>query len=245
MLRTGTLPVPMQREISWWLATCHANGERVVNTSDWRRWAATAAEVVAAPGRGALVRGPDPGGVDGRVGAGVPRRPRPARCRGTRRTAETALRGLLPRLAVHYSDAPWWKHDLWCLRFDPRIPRREHEPHGDASVRWDDIAPPWLREGVKFYTCLQMESGQLTWSTVLQVHVFAARFGGFALSRGIGHPALADDPSQLRAAGAGLPGVPAAVAAGTARSRPGPRRAAGRAIGRPHPAVPRQLLRGR
>ena len=88
---------------------------------------------------------------------------------------------MLPRLAVHYSDAPWWKHDLWCLRFDPRIPHRDHEPHGDASVRWDTIAPPWLREGVKFYTHLQMEAGQLTWSTVLQVHVFAARFGEFAL----------------------------------------------------------------
>jgi hypothetical protein len=45
VLRTDKLPVPMQREISWWLATCHANGERVVNTSDWRRWVATAAEV--------------------------------------------------------------------------------------------------------------------------------------------------------------------------------------------------------
>src|ERR1022692_3502610 len=103
----------------------------------------------------------------------------------TRERAETALRGMLPRLAVHYSDAPWWKHDLWCLRFDPRIPRRDHEPHGDASVRWDNIAPPWLREGVKFYTYLQMEAGQLTWSTVLQVHVFAARFSEFTRDRGI------------------------------------------------------------
>ena len=45
VLRTDALPVSMQREISWWLATCHANGERVVNTSDWRRWVATAVEV--------------------------------------------------------------------------------------------------------------------------------------------------------------------------------------------------------
>ena len=32
VLRTDALPVPMQREVSWWLATCHANGERVVQT---------------------------------------------------------------------------------------------------------------------------------------------------------------------------------------------------------------------
>ena len=45
VLRTDALPVPMQREVSWWLATCHANGERVVNTYDWKRWVATAVEV--------------------------------------------------------------------------------------------------------------------------------------------------------------------------------------------------------
>ena len=42
VLRTGALPVPMQREISWWVATCHADGERVINTCDWNRWVATA-----------------------------------------------------------------------------------------------------------------------------------------------------------------------------------------------------------
>jgi integrase len=199
VLRTGMLPLAMQREISWWVATCHANGERVINTSEWNQWAAVAAGVVQhRPGvrsfadlalaewSAAWARAFH--AAHGRLAAAA-----------TRERAETALRGMLPRLAVHYSDAPWWKHDLWCLRFDPRIPRRDHEPHGDASVRWDTIAPPWLREGVKFYTCLQMEAGQLTWSTVLQVHVFAARFSEFAVTRGISHPALVDDPSQLRA----------------------------------------------
>ena len=132
---------------------------------------------------------------------------------------------MLPRLAIHYSDAPWWKHDLWCLRFDPRIPRRDHEPHGDASVRWDNIAPPWLREGFKFYLRLQLESGQLTWSTVLQVHVFAARFGEFAALPEHQPSRPGGRPARLRALAAGVPGVPAAVAAGTAR--PG-RHAAGR-----------------
>ena len=47
VLRTDALPVPMQREICWWLATCHASGERVIDTSDWKRWAAIALEVVA------------------------------------------------------------------------------------------------------------------------------------------------------------------------------------------------------
>ena len=46
-LRTGSLPVPMQRELSWWLATCQENGERVIDTDGWRRWGATRAEVAA------------------------------------------------------------------------------------------------------------------------------------------------------------------------------------------------------
>ena len=198
-LRTDELPVPMQREISWWLATCHANGERVVNTYDWKRWVATAAEVTRSRPQVcsfADLTLPEWTAAWARkyhADHGQFASPH------TRAKADSALSGLLPRLAIHYSDAPWWKHDLWCLRFDPRIPHRDHEPHGDASVRWDNIAPSWLREGVKFYTCLQLESGQLTWSTVLQVHVFAARLGEFAVTRNLNHPALVDDPSQLRA----------------------------------------------
>ena len=53
-------------------------------------------------------------------------------------------------------------------------------------IRWDDIEPAWLREGAKFYAGLQVESGRITWSTVFEVHVFAARLAGFALSRGLG-----------------------------------------------------------
>ena len=186
VLRTGSLPQPMQREVSWWLATCQDNGERVVNANDWRRWAATAAEVAASRPEvrsfADLTLAEWMAEWGRRFHADRGRLPAP----GTRAKAETALRGLLPRLTVHYSDAPWWKHDLWCLRFDPRIPRRAHEPHGDAMIRWDDIEPGWLREGAKFYTGLQVESGQITWSTVFQTHVFAARLAGFALSRNLG-----------------------------------------------------------
>jgi integrase len=199
VLRTDSLPVPMQREVSWWLATCRDGGERVVNTYDWRRWVATAAEVAASEPAACsfadLSLAEWMAAWSRRFHADHGRLPAP----GTRAKAKSALRGMLPRLTIYYSDAPWWKHDLWCLRFDPRIPRRGHEPHGDSAVRWDDIEPGWLREGAKFYTGLQMEAGQITWSTVFEVHVFAARLAGFALSRGLDRPALTDDPSQLRA----------------------------------------------
>lgn len=147
VLRTGALPAPMQREISWWLAACHDSGERVIDTCDWRRWTATAAEIAA--GRPQVRSFADLTLAEWMTAwsrkfhADHGRLPAP----GSRYRAETALRGLLPRLAIQYSDAPWWKHDVWCLRFDPRIPRREHEPRGESSVRWDDIQPRWLRDG--------------------------------------------------------------------------------------------------
>src|SRR5260370_852512 len=46
-LRAGALPVPMRREIAWWMATCQACGERQIHASEWNRWVATGADVVA------------------------------------------------------------------------------------------------------------------------------------------------------------------------------------------------------
>lgn len=198
VLRTGALPVPMQREISWWVATCHADGERVINTCDWNRWVATAlsvtgerpqvcsfADLSLAEWTAAWARKFH--ADNGRLASA-----------STRYRAECGIRGILRRLAVRYSDAPWWTQDVWCLRFDPRIPRREHEPRGESTVRWDDIQPRWLRDGYTFYLCMQLESGQLTWSSVPPWHVFASRFSEFVTSRGIDHPALTGDPSRLR-----------------------------------------------
>ncbi len=199
VLRTDTLAVPMQREISWWMATCHANGERVINTSDWKRWAATAAEVVRR--RPEVCSFADLSfaewmtawarvfhGDHGRFAATA-----------TRRRAENALRGLLPRLAIHYSDLPWWNHDLWCLRFDPRIPRRDHEPHGHASIRWDNIEPLWLREGVQVLPA--PEAGVRAADLVLGDALARVRrpLRRVRPSRHLEHPALVNDPAQLRA----------------------------------------------
>ena len=198
VLRTDALPVPMQREISWWVATCHADGERVINTCDWNRWVNTAV----------LVTGEHP---QVRSFADLPLAEWTAAwarkfhadngrlaCASTRYRAECAIRGLLRRLAIGYSDAPWWTHDVWCLRFDPRIPRRDHEPRGESIVRWDDIQPRWLRDAYSYYLYLQLESGQLTWSSVASRHVFASRFSEFVTSRGIDHPALTTDQAGLR-----------------------------------------------
>ena len=198
-LRTGMLPVPMRREISWWVAACHASGERQIHASEWNRWAATAADVTRRRPEVCSFADLDLGEwmtAWGRVfHAGHDRMASAA----SRSRAEIALGGLLRQLAIRYSDDPWWRHDIWSLRLDPRIPRRPHESRGNTAVRWDKLEPTWLREGFKFHLRLQLESGQLTWSSVMNQRVIAFRFGAFLASRNISHPALADDPSGLRA----------------------------------------------
>ena len=200
VLRLDRLPACMRREISWWLATCARTGERQVHASEWNRWAATALDVIArCPQVVSFADLTMPEWLTawarlfhtdhGRLPA-VAHRAR----------AELALRGLMVRLLRQYSQDEWWRHDVWSLRLDERIPRREHEPRANTAIRWSGVEPDWLREAVKYYLHLQLESGQLTWSTVMQLRVVVARFGEFLTDRGITHPALVEDPErQLRA----------------------------------------------
>lgn len=198
-LRLGMLPVPMRREVSWWMAACQASGERQIHASEWNRWAATAAEV--ARRRPEVCSFADLPLTEwmtawGRVFHADHGQMASA---ASRHRAEIALRPLIARLAIRYTDAAWWQHDVWSLKLDPRVPRRLHESRGNTAVRWDSLNPGWLREGFKFYLRLQLESGQLTWSSVMPQHGFVFRFAAFLAARGIDHPALSGDPGGLRA----------------------------------------------
>ena len=214
VLRTDGLPVPMQREICWWLAECRDSGERVIDTTDWRRWTATALDVIA--GQPPVCSFADLT-LDEWMAAWARkfhddhgRLP----AAGRRQRAASTLRGLLPRLAIRYSGKPWWQHDVWCLRFDPRIPRREHEPRGESSVRWDDIEPRWLRDGFTFWMQLQLESGQLDLvisRAMARVRRPVQRVRGLPLAQ---PPGPDRGPGGTAAPDAGLPGVPAPVATG-------------------------------
>ena len=199
-LRTGTLPVPMRREIAWWMATCQASGERQIHASEWNRWAATAADVVARRPQVCSFADLTLGEWMTAWGRVFHARHGRMASAASRARAEIALRALVRRLAIRYSDAAWWQHDIWSLKLDPRIPRRPHETRGSTAIRWQELEPGWLREGFKFYLRLQLESGQLTWSSAMPQHAFAFRFAAFLASRGIDHPALTADPGQeLRA----------------------------------------------
>ncbi len=192
---------------------------------------------------GALVRRPDHGGVDGRVEPQVPRGPRaapfsrhPGEGRDRAARAAAPAGGLLQRRSVVEA-----RSVVPAVRpADPaaraRAPRGRHDPlgrhraglaAGRSQVLYGPaggIRPDHLVDGVPD-------------ARLRRPSCRVRPLPGTQPPR--------PDRRSLSAArrDAGLPVVPAAVASGEAGPRPGPRRAAGRAIGRPHPALPRQLLR--
>ena len=81
---------------------------------------------------------------------------------------------------------------------DPRIPQREHEPHGRNASNFSRLTSPWLREGAKLWLSANLSTGTMTWSSVitrldhlkwLQRHVDQCGDQG---------PCLTTDPHQLR-----------------------------------------------
>jgi hypothetical protein len=70
---------------------------------------------------------------------------------GARRYITSFIEQLHLYVSVRCTDRPWWAHDVWDLRADPRIPQREHEPSHDKVVKLSGIQPHWLQEGVRFW----------------------------------------------------------------------------------------------
>ena len=91
-----------------------------------------------------------------------------AACRGRRSSTTIARRSraCAPRLCAPTSPGEWWRADVWEPRRDPRIPVREHEPLGNARLRFAAIEQPWLREAIKWFFASALERGVLAWSTL-------------------------------------------------------------------------------
>jgi integrase len=97
-----------------------------------------------------------------------------------------------------YDDRPWWQREVWSLVLDPRIPRRPHEPAGTNSVYFHGLEPLWLRDGVQWYFKISLETGQLTWSTLLSRVTGLQMFSSWLSQREPIRPWLCDDPDQVR-----------------------------------------------
>ena len=60
----------------------------------------------------------------------------------------------------------WWRLDVWNPTLDSRIPLRPHEPSGRTIVNFSRLHTDWLRDAGKFWLSNQLETGQLSWTTV-------------------------------------------------------------------------------
>lgn len=96
-----------------------------------------------------------------------------------------------------YDDGPWWRREVWDLRFDQRIPRRPHEPT-EQAINWHRIEPRWLRDAAMWHAKVSLETNQIAWSTARLRSQALGRFGAFLLQKGIDTPELASDHKDIR-----------------------------------------------
>lgn len=120
---------------------------------------------------------------------------------GSRRNIGHLIEHLHLAVAVRCTNAPWWSHDIWDLRADPRIPQRPHEPHHDQTVRLRGVEPIWLREGLRFWLRSALSFDLLTWSSIVsRARNVGSQLGRFARDYGRLHdPLISTDPDELRA----------------------------------------------
>ena len=193
------LPEPMCHELLWWLWSLHAGGERV-NSWTLQLWVRVAAGAAADLKRS----------VDSFACVSVEQWMHAAR-RGfyerrgrlPGRTFEQTHRATIARLCAAleraYSTGEWWRADVWEPRRDRRIPVREHEPLGNARLRFAGIEQAWLREAIKWFFAAALERGVLAWTSLPGYRTYlGGYFSEFLVQAGIDHPRLADPGSGLR-----------------------------------------------
>ena len=194
------LPEPMRHELAWWLCSLHSGGERV-NSWIVGAWVKVAAALAADPGRAAdsFACLSVESGCTPRAGSSMTAG---AACQAERLSTPTGRRSraFAPRLSAPIDAGEWWHGDVWEPRRDPRIPVREHEPLGNARLRFAAIEQPWLREAIKWFFACALEQGLLAWSTLPGYRTYlGGYFSEFLLQAGIDDPRLADNESELRA----------------------------------------------
>lgn len=198
------VPLRWRQELSWWIWTCAHEGIRKIEPS-LLRWCARTLTEVAEDFRGAH-HGPPASiadiAVDVLIRAAVlgfeRRNHRPPSAR-TRRNIRTLIGHLHLYVAARCTEAPWWAHDVWDLRADPRIPQREHEPNHDKVARLGAIERVWLCEVVRFWLRTSLTGDLLRWSSVVErCRDMTRHLGPFLAARSITDPLIAADRGVLR-----------------------------------------------
>ena len=190
----------MRHELAWWLCSLHSGGERV-NSWIVGAWVKVAAALAADPRHAAdsfACLSADQWMHAARRQFYDRRGCLPGRT--FEHTNGAAIARLCAALERAYRAGEWWHGDVWEPRRDPRIPVREHEPLGNARLRFAAIEQPWLREAIKWFFACALEQGLLAWSTLPGYRTYlGGYFSEFLLQAGIDDPRLADNESELRA----------------------------------------------
>ncbi|KXO95816.1 transposase [Tsukamurella pulmonis] len=189
-------------ELAWWVWVSWTEGSRRLDPSSLRMVSEAIAKTyafgTARGSRCSSIVDLDPAEVNRQAFAAFERRNQRLPSRTRRQHIERIVGQLHLYLSVRCRDLPWWAHNTWDLRADPRIPRREHEPVRDV-FQLDRIEPAWLREGMRFHLRIALSTEMLRWSTAAERSNSTARhLGPFLSRREITGPPITTDPAHLR-----------------------------------------------
>jgi hypothetical protein len=195
----SSLPVTMQRELSWCMFRTVERGGRIAlaNMAMFARWLGNAVADLGA-GAPSSLTGLAVQDWEHQLALSVQQRSNKLPAVSTRQTFRQYLTNYYRLLADAYDPRPWWRRDVWDPTIDPRIPLRLHEPVGRHAAHFERIGALWLRGGLQWHCKLGLETGSLTWTTVLQRISGLVVFDDYLRRRQITVPWLSDSPSQVR-----------------------------------------------
>lgn len=194
-LNLRDLPEPMTHELAWCLHRTVELG-RTIHALAWNRFTQGLTLAIEDDAAVTSLLSLSEDEWRRRVIRGVAR----ARTASERTVFDTAqwLRKCLDLLAPVYHRGEWWQLDVWNPQLDPRIPLRDHEPDGRRVVNFSNLSTTWLREGVKWWLKISLETGQYTWTSVGTRLDDLRWFQRFISWRGTDGPDIAAE-AQLRA----------------------------------------------
>ncbi|MBN7300817.1 tyrosine-type recombinase/integrase [Mycobacteroides abscessus subsp. bolletii] len=198
-------PTRFAQEVAWWVYTCWREGLRRIDPGDLN-WFLRALPTTIADYHSHHGHAPSslldltPGDLMRHAVLLFERRNRRLPTAGYRRNLQYTIDHLYVLLAVRCSPVPWWSHDLWDLRIDPRIPQREHEPRHDQALKLGGIQPVWLREGLRFWMRTALTHQLFTWTTAIaRTGNIGRQLGTFCVTNDhTDDPLIATDPAILR-----------------------------------------------
>lgn len=183
-----SVPQRMRNEIAWWLWLSYTEGIRKLDPSLVRWFGYAVADSYAEYRR----RSTNPSSISElsvdallrHAFLGFERRNGRLPSAHSRRDITHLVTQVHLYLSVRCTERHWWEHDVWDLRADPRIPRREHEPRHDMTIDLSGIAPAWLKDGVRFWLRTALSTELLRWSSAVdRARTMTRHLGPFLTAR--------------------------------------------------------------